>query len=419
MSNEIHHGGDTHNCQPQAIVGHPPKGSFDSAPCGRFAQDDTVTCRQTWRDLASLFAVMLLIACAAGCRQEAAVEKTQTPVRTALVQSIEAGTTNTYSANIQPYQQVDLSFKSNGYLASIKQVKDAEGHVRNIDIGDYVTEGTVLAMVQQDDYKDKLAQAKASLERSQAESERAKLSYDRVTKLFAAGAATKPELEDVTAQVGSTSAAVANSKAQVSEAQLALGYCELKAPFSGWILKRNVDVGTLVGPATNGFTLADTRSVKAVFGVPDTAMGNIKLGSPQSVTTEALPGSFSGHITSISAAADPKSRVYSVEVRIDNQRNELKAGMIASATLGSGHPNIKVLVVPLTAVIRSPNNKEGFAVYLTDGEGETPKVRIQDVTLGDTYGNNIAVLSGLTSGERVVTSGTTMIRAGETVRLME
>ncbi len=192
-----------------------------------------------------------------------------------------------------------------------------------------------------------------------------------------------------------------------------LGYCELRAPFDGWVLKRSVDVGTLVGPATNGFTLADTRTVKAVFGVPDTAMANVKLGSAQSVTTEALQGTFPGHITSISAAADPKSRVYSVEVRIDNPRNELKAGMIASIVLGGGKTNAKVMVVPLTAVIRSPDKKDGFAVYLTDGPGESPKLRPQDVTLGDTYGNNISVLSGLNPGERVVTSGTNMVRAGE------
>ena len=181
---------------------------------------------------------------------------------------------------------------------------------------------------------------------------------------------------------------------------------------SGWVLKRNVDVGTLVGPATNGFTLADTRTVKAVFGVPDTAMGNVKLGSAQSVTTEALPGSFTGHITSVSAAADPKSRVYSIEVRIDNARNELKAGMIASIVLGGGKPNAKVMVVPLTAVIRSPDKKEGFAVFVAEGAADTPKVHAQDVTLGDTYGNNIAVLSGLAAGDRVVTTGTNMIRAG-------
>lgn len=373
---------------------------------------------RTTMKCASLLVTASWLAVVLGCRQEASIDKSPTPVRTALAQMIDAGNANIYSANIQPYQQVDLSFKSNGYLASIRQVKDAEGHLRNIDIGDFVAQGTVLATVQQDEFKDKLAQAKASLDRSQAENERAKLQYDRVTKLFAVGAATKPDLDDATAQLASTAAAVANAKAQVSEAQLALGYCELKAPFSGWVLKRSVDVGTLVGPATNGFTLADTRTVKAVFGVPDTAVGNVKLGSAQTVTTEALAGNLTGHITTISAAADPKSRVYSVELRIDNPKNELKAGMIASITLGSGRGNAKVMVVPLTAVIRSPEHKEGFAVFVTDRAGDTPKVRAQDVTLGDTYGNNIAVLSGLAAGDRVVTSGTNNIRPAETVRVM-
>jgi multidrug efflux system membrane fusion protein len=373
---------------------------------------------ETITKTASLLVGLSSLAVTVGCRHDATVDKSPTPVRTAEVQLIDTGGANTYSANIQPYQQVDLSFKSNGYLASIKQVKDANGHQRNIDIGDYVAKGTILATVQQDDYQDKLAQTKASLARSQAENERATLSFGRISKLYEVGAATKPDYDDTRAQVESTSAAVANSKAQVSEAQLALGYCELRAPFDGWILKRNVDVGTLVGPATNGFTLADTRSVKAVFGVPDTAIRQMKLGSLQSVTTEALPGAFSGHITSISAAADPKSRVYSVEVRIDNPQNLLKAGMIASITLGGLRPNAKVMVVPLTAVIRSPDHKEGFAVYLTDSPGDTPKVRAHDVTLGDTYGNNIAVLGGLNVGERVVTSGTNMIHPGDTVRVI-
>jgi multidrug efflux system membrane fusion protein len=367
---------------------------------------------------ASLLAAVACLLGGAGCRQEAPIEKSPTPVRTAQVQVIDAGTTNTYSANIQPYQQVDLSFKSNGYLASIKQVKDADGHIRNVDIGDFITKGTVLATVQEDDYKDKLTQAKASLERSQAENVRAKESYDRITKLFAVGAATKPDLDDATAQLASTSAAVENSKAQVSEAKLALGYCELRAPFDGWILKRNVDVGTLVGPATNGFTLADTRSVKAVFGVPDTAIENVKPGKAQAVTTESLPGTFNGHITSISAAADPKSRVYSVEVRIDNPRDQLKAGMISSISLGGGRPNAKVMVVPLTAVVRSPDKKEGFAVFLTDGSGDMTSVHSRDVTLGDTFGNNIAVVTGLNAGDRVVTSGTNMIKQGDQVRVI-
>lgn len=338
------------------------------------------------------------------------------PVRTALVQTIDTGSTNVYSANIQPYQQVDLSFQSNGYLTSIKQVRDADGHIRNVDQGDYVAKGTVLAVVQKDQYQQKLDQANASLAKSNAEYERAKLSFDRMTVLYKAGAATQPDYDDTRAQEQAQRAAVDNAKAQVAEAELALSYCDLKAPFDSYVLKRNVDLGTLVGPATNGFTLADTRTVKAVFGVPDTAIAKIKLGSPQTVTSEALPNPFNGHVTAISAAADPKSRVYSVEVRIDNPQNLLKAGMIASITVGNPGPKGGVMVVPISAVVRGPAN--GFAVYVTEGTGDMVKIHTRDITLGNTYGNSIAVESGLRLNERVVTTGTNMIKDGDTVKVI-
>jgi len=256
------------------------------------------------------------------------------------------------------------------------------------------------------------------LARAQAEHERAALSFGRISTLYKAGAATQPDYDDTRAQDQSTQAAVDSANASIAEAKLALNYCELRAPFDSWVLKRNVDVGTLVGPATNGFTLADTRTVKAVFGVPDTAVARIKPGSPQTVTTEALPNGFSGHVTAISAAADPRSRVYSVEVRIDNPQNLLKAGMIASITIGTPSPPGGVAVVPISAVVRSPTDPNGFAVLVTEGSGDMVKVHAQDVTLGNTYGNLIAVRSGVTVGERVVTSGTNTIKNGDQVRII-
>jgi multidrug efflux system membrane fusion protein len=366
---------------------------------------------------ASLAIVAAVAALQAGCAK-AAPDTPIVPVRTAEVKSIDTGSTNVYSANIQPYQQVDLSFQSNGYIVSIKQVRDADGHIRNVDQGDYISKGTVLAVVQKDQYQQKLDQAKASLAKANAEHERAKLSFDRMTVLYKAGAATQPDYDDTRAQEQSTQAAVDNANAQIAEAQLALSYCDLKAPFDSWVIKRNVDLGTLVGPATNGFSLADTQTVKAVFGVPDTAIGRIKLGSPQTVMTEALPNPFNGHVTAISAAADPKSRVYSVEVRIDNPKNLLKAGMIASITIGTPSPAGGVMVVPISAVVRSPSNLNGFAVFVTEGAGDMVKVNTQDITLGNTYGNAIAVESGLQLGQRVVTSGTNMIKSGDQVRII-
>jgi RND family efflux transporter MFP subunit len=358
------------------------------------------------------------VAMTSACRSRSTAPQPLTPVRVSEVQSVEAGTSNVYSANIQSYQQVDLAFKSNGYLASIRQVKDATGRMRNVDQGDWVAQGTVLATVDQDDYKQKLQQANAQLARSQANYDRAKLSFDRMSVLYQNGAATKPDYDNANAQMLDGLAAIESAKASIAEAQIALGYCELRSPFDGWLVKRSVDVGQLVGPATNGFTISDVRSVKAVFGVPDTSMEHIRLGNPETITTDAVPGNFNGYVTSISPSADPKSRVYSVEVTLPNGDNRLKAGMIASISIGGGKANARVDVVPLTAVVRSPGNANGFAVYVTDGTGDTVRVRTQDVTLGDTYGNNIAVLSGLGVKDRVVTSGTNMIRSGDRVRVI-
>ncbi len=354
-----------------------------------------------------------------GCRQASSEQKPLTPVRVGVVQSIPASGANTYSANIQPYQQVDLAFKSNGYLASIRQVKGTNGKLRNIDPGDWVTKGTVLATVSQDDYKQKLQQASAQLARAQANYDRAKLSFDRTSVLYKSGAATVSDYDNANAQMLDTKASIESAKASVSEAQIALAYCELRAPFDGWIVKRNVDEGQLVGPATNGFTISDVRSVKAVFGVPDTAMEHIQLGTPETVTTDAVAGDFYGHVSSISPSADPKSRVYSVEVSIPNGDNRLKAGMIASITIRSGNEHQRVDVVSLAAVVRSLKHPNGFAVFVPDGSGDTVRVHTQEVELGATYGNTIAVEQGLKAGDRVVTYGSTTIKDGETVRVIQ
>jgi RND family efflux transporter MFP subunit len=355
---------------------------------------------------------------ATACKQQNAAETLPLPVHTAMVQTIAVGNGAKYSASIVPYAQVNLSFQSGGYVESIRQVKNPGGGMRSIDQGDWVQKGTVLAVVRQQDYQDKLQQAKAQLARSQAEYEKAKLTFDRVSALYGSQSATKPDYDSAQAQLASTTASVSGAQAQVSEANVALAYCELRAPFSGWVVKRSVDVGSLVGPATDGFTLADTESVKAVFGVPDTSMSRVRLGQHLAITTDALPQQFAGRVSAISPAADPKSRVFSVEVTIPNPKNQLKSGMIASLALNGAQLPQSVLAVPLSAVVRDPARSGSFAVMVTESEGNTDTARLQPVELGDTYGNMIAAKGGLTFGERVITTGVSLVKNGDKVRII-
>jgi multidrug efflux system membrane fusion protein len=376
-----------------------------------------MTCAVVRRYFAAASAAALGLGLSA-CDKNSSPEKVPLPVHTAVVQPTTVGNAARYSASIVPYTQVDLAFQSSGYLESVRQVKSAGGGMRNIDQGDWVAKGTVLATVRQQDYTDKLGQAKAQLGRSQAEYEKAKLTFDRTSALYAAQSATKPDYDSAKAQLDSTTASVSGAESQVSEAGTALAYCSLRAPFDGWIVKRSVDVGSFVGPATNGFTLANTRSVKAVFGVPDTAIGRVKVGQRMSVATDALSQSFPGRVTAISPAADPKSRVFSVEVTIDNPKNELKSGMIASLALDGQTLPQSVLAVPLSAVIRDPHRADGFAVMVAEGNGEVETARLQSVELGNIYGNMISATGGLRPGEKVISSGATLIQNGDRVRVI-
>jgi RND family efflux transporter MFP subunit len=365
--------------------------------------------------IAALTGTLTIVAVA--CKQGKPATSVPLPVRAAVVQLLSQETATKYSANIVPYAQVDLSFKSNGYVERLHQAKDPSGGTRNVDQGDWIPKGTVLAVVSQQDYIDKLQQAQAQLARSVAEQEKAKLSFERVSALYSTQSATKPDYDSAKAQLDSTTASVSGAQAQVSEAMVALDYCSLRAPFSGWLVKRSVDLGSLVGPATNGFTLADTSSVKAVFGVPDILITRVKLGQHLVVATDSLSHSVAGRISAMSPTADPKSRVFSVEVTIPNTRNELKSGMIASLSLDGQDLQHPALAVPLAAVIRDPERANGFAVMLVEGTDDIVSARLQPVELGDAFGNMIATKGGLSSGERVITTGVTLIKSGDKVRI--
>jgi multidrug efflux system membrane fusion protein len=199
---------------------------------------------------------------------------------------------------------------------------------------------------------------------------------------------------------------------------VALNDCSLTAPFDGWIVKRTVDVGSFVGPATNGFTIASTRTVKAVFGIPDTSMAQVKTGQSMTVATDALTKQFLGHVTAISPSADPKSRVFSVEVTLNNPRNELKPGMIASIALEGEPLPESALAIPLSAVLRDPNRAGGFVVMIADGDAEHEQAHLRPVELGEVYGNLIAAAKGLHSGEQVITAGGSMLQSGDAIRVI-
>lgn len=365
-----------------------------------------------------VFAAMLASAFFAGCEHASAPQHQAIPVRVTAAGTLEESGGLRYSANIDAFTQVSLAFKSGGYVDRIVERKGADGRTRILQAGDRVFQGEILAHVRESEYSDKVTSAKAQMDQAQANYDKAKLDFERATNLYESDSYTKAQFDAAKSAFDGSAASVEGARAAWQQAKTALGDCSIQSPLTGWVLSRNIEVGVLVGTGSPAFVLADTHLVKAVFGVPDTRVSYVKLGASQAITTTSFPEEFRGQITSVSPSADPKSRVFSVEVTIPNSDGRLKPGMIATLTLGAGKLESATTVVPLSAVVRSTRQTDGFAVFVATDQGEKSVARERTVEIGDTQGNLISVTKGLKPGESVVVTGGTLIKDGDEVKVI-
>jgi multidrug efflux system membrane fusion protein len=340
-----------------------------------------------------------------GCGKDADHEPQLLSVRAQVVEdSREAGGVR-YSAEIRPDVQIDLAFKVGGYIDQILQVRGADGRTRNVQEGDYVRRGTMLAHVRDSEYRDRVAEAQASLTQARSEFERAASLYENHT-------ISKADYDAAYAR--STSA-----KARYDQAMLSLEDASLESPMDGWVMRRAIEVGTLVSPGAPGFVVADTRAVKVVFGVPDVAVNALTIGDAQEMTCEAAPGeTFRGKITRISPSADPSSRVFEVECTIPNPENTLKAGMIAALEARTRDARAAAALVPLSSVVRPKDDPAGYAVFVVEDHEGKAVARERTVKLGELNGNSVAVTEGLRGGEKVIVMGATLVQDQQEVRIL-
>lgn len=385
--------------------------------------------------------IVALLPCVllAACRhQEAKLEKTITPVRVAAVETYSPKAGGRYSASILPGRQVTLAFRVSGIVAGVNRVGG-----RNLEPGDVVAAGAVLARLREEDYRIATAQsqsqvdsvrqseaaAAAQLAQAQASHTKAQADFNRAKTLFDSQSLTRPEydaakaqLDVAAAQVDAARAQLASAAAQIrtaeagaATARLAHGDTALVAPFAASVVQRNVEVGMLAGPSQPSFTLADIGTVKAAFGVPDTVVVHLKPGAVIDIEVDALPGrEFRGTVSTIAAVADGETRLFQVEVALANPGLVLKPGMIAALRLGDAAAAAPVPVVPVSAVIRDRENPSKYAVMVV----EDKVARVRPIALGPTFGDVLAVNSGLKPGELVIRAGATLVMNNEKVEVI-
>ena len=358
-----------------------------------------------------------LMAAVTGCHRGTEVPtKPPAPVHLAEVTLHASPEGLRYSASIVPFAQANLSFKSSGYVTSIQQVVGADGRRRDAGTGDLVTGGTVLAQIRHQDLKNQLEQAQAQVSQAMAQHVQAEQDYDRARALYATQSLTRPDFDQAQAKFDSTLAAVNQTNAALHQAQLALDDADLKAPFSGYILTRNIELGNLASPATTAFTIADTSAVKVSFGVPDYALRQLHLGQEFMIRLQDDPKGYQGRVTSMAPNADERNRVFTVEVTVSNHSGSLKPGMIASITL-SGVPQPPVPSVPLSAIVPYPSQPSRFAVMVAQQRSGKWTASLREVQLGATHDTSIGVV-GVKPGEKVVAVGAQLLTDGDPIEVI-
>jgi membrane fusion protein (multidrug efflux system) len=285
---------------------------------------------------------------------------------------------------------VDLSAQVSGIVSEI--------HFKS---GDDVNAGTLLLQLRDDDDVAKLNALKAT-------AALARITYERDQRQYKAQAISRQTV-DADAQN------LKNAEAQVAQQEALVSYKAVRAPFAGHLGLRQVDLGQYLSPGTPIVTLQALDPIYFDFSVPQQALGVIHTGQDIALRTDTFPGeTFTGNVIAISPRVDPDTRNVQVRASFANHDHKLLPGMYANATVETGAPQ-QHITLPKTAVSFNPY---GDIVYVVDHKGTDKSGKPQliasqkFVTIGDTRGDQVAILSGVEKGDEVVTAGQNKLRNG-------
>jgi membrane fusion protein (multidrug efflux system) len=303
----------------------------------------------------------------------------------------------TLPGEVKAYQQATLYAKVGGYLKTI-----------NVDKGDQVKEGAVLAEIE-------VPELLAQRAKNAAEVEVAEIDYKRLSE------SQKKEPDLVVPQTVDDAKGKLNvARANLEGTETLLNYARITAPFSGTITRRWADPGAFIPAATTGgtpqnsaiVTLADFNRVRLQVAVPEVEASLVAVDQPVKFTVEGLPGQdFDGKVTRFSYALDESSKTMLVEIELPNPKLELRPGMYASARLGIEHKD-NALLLPADAVV---TERAGSSVFvLVDGKAKKTRVQI-----GFKEDNQVEIISGINPDQKVILPGKLSLNDGQAVTVSE
>ncbi|AOF88377.1 efflux RND transporter periplasmic adaptor subunit [Sinorhizobium sp. RAC02] len=347
---------------------------------------------------ATVVAALLLVGCQG---EDEAQDLPPRPVRTVTVSFNPEDTFGSLVGEILPRTETSFSFRQGG-----------EVRERDVDVGDLVEAGTVLARLDAEDAQDALRKAEANVFSAQSQLQNAETERARHQQLYPR-TSTRQALDNAIAQANMAQAGVDAAQAGLRIAQTNLDNRVLTANANGVVTAIGGEVGQVVGGGQMVVRVAQLQERDAVFAVPESTIQST--GSDVRVEVQLLSNANSkatGTVREIAPTANPITRNFTVRVSLDSASDDFRFGSAVRGTIRlAGAP---VARLPIAALF-SQNNQT--AVWVVDAATSTTKLVPVEVQRFDT--GHFLVTKGLASGDRVVVAGVQQLRPDMKVRLLE
>ena len=277
--------------------------------------------------------------------------------------------------------------------------------------GDRVKKDQVMCEQDDSQLKLKIEAAAAELEEARILQAQAERDWERQKRLFEINSVSEKAYEDAGFKVDASKKKVARLEANLGSLQDQLNKRIIRAPVSGYVVRRHCLVGQWLGEGNPAITLVVPDPILLMVPVPERYVPSIRKGEKAEVTFDALPDrTFKGDIDAVIPRADEAARTFPVRIKISNADGAIKPGMLGRATLPMGTP-YKATLVPKDALVLSGTAKSVYVV-------EDQTARLVPVETGAAHGDLIEVEGKLRAGQMVVVRGNERLRPGQPVKIL-
>lgn len=307
-----------------------------------------------------------------------------------------------YKGTVSPWKRANIGPDVSGRIDKIHKKE-----------GDVVTKGTLLAQLDTTTMELQKKQVEAALEVASASYKDAKLNFDRIKKLFEKNAVSQMQYEKTQLALEAADTQKKSAEANLNVIKHTLKNSYMTAPFNGIITSKNHEEGDMINPMmgmTAGvLTLMDLSNVKINLNIPAEDIEKVKINQECRVTIDSLQGEqFSGKVYSKNLAADPVSKTFKVDIKVENPDIRIKAGVFAEVMIEISKKE-DVLLLPHSAVV-----DEKYVVLYNDG-----KAKVVEVQVGDKNEEFFEIVSGVSLDQTVVVEGNYDLKDGALIAVKE